>query len=236
MALLEDRVAFRFQASNRIANRYFEDRYARLLVAMSPQEAKQVLGFPPGYNPTSEEINKAFKKKVVENHPDRGGSHEKMVEVNVAKDILDGKGRWTPDTSPRTRPEHPARKPQEYDATLVGQDFAAAMADSGVPAGVEWKFVSIPEYFWESSNHPGHRIWVLYGNTDTKHIFLGLKERGESAGGLWLDDEGKLAGPGAGKFTKIMQDWQSSMIDVPLSQNIAKIAPKYIKQVGMAWV
>jgi hypothetical protein len=203
---------------------------------MSLQEAKSVLGFPPGASPTPEEINKAFKARVMENHPDRGGSHEKMVEVNVAKDILDGKGRatWQPDRSPKPpswsgagpyKRDPREQKKVEFDATIEGQDFAKAMGDSGAPAGVEWKFVSVPEYYWETTSHPGHKIWVLYGQTDQKHIFLGLKERGESAGGV-LTDKG---------FTKIMQDWQSSMIDIPVSQNVAKIAPKYLKAVGMAW-
>ena len=228
MSSMEKRLASRFYMPRRIASRFFENRYAKLLLAMLVQEAKIILGFPPAYNPTDEEVTKAYKKKVVENHPDRGGSHDKMVEVNVAKDVLDGKSRatWQPDTSPRPRTERPARKPVEYDATLEGQSFEKAMGDSGVPSGVEWKFVSVPEYYWETPGHPGHRIWVLYGQTDQKHIFLGLKERGESVGGVQTDKG----------FTKIMEDWQSSMIDTPVSQNIAKIAPKYLKSVGTAWV
>lgn len=69
----------------RVAARY------RLLFAMSYSEALEVLGVPPGAS--AEEINKAFKRKVLENHPDRGGDPKKMVELNVAKDIIDGKAR-----------------------------------------------------------------------------------------------------------------------------------------------
>lgn len=71
----------------------FRAMYARLFQAMSAQEAKAILGFPPHSDPSPTEIAKAYKAKAVENHPDRGGSHEKMVEINVAKEILEGKRR-----------------------------------------------------------------------------------------------------------------------------------------------
>lgn len=71
--------------------RYYRALYARLIRSMSMTDAKQVLGFPPSSNPSPEEISHAYKKKVFENHPDRGGDPAKMVEVNVAKDVLDQK-------------------------------------------------------------------------------------------------------------------------------------------------
>lgn len=225
----------RSQTTGRVASRFFEERYARLLLAMSLQEAKAILGFPPGAAPTPEEISKAYKRKAIENHPDRGGTHEKMVEVNVAKDVLEGKSRatWTPEPAPRR--ERPKPAPVEYGATLKGASFDEAYGSAGIPASVEWKFISIPEWYWPSSNHPGHRVWCLYGQNEQKHVFLAFKERGESAGGVWLDDQGKQAPPGTGKFTKIEQDWQSSLIEIPIAQNVAKIAPKYLKEVGTSW-
>ncbi|CAF1121030.1 unnamed protein product [Rotaria sp. Silwood1] len=39
-------------------------------------------------NATTEQINKAFKKKSLEHHPDRGGNHEMMQQINAAKDVL----------------------------------------------------------------------------------------------------------------------------------------------------
>ncbi|CAF1188305.1 unnamed protein product [Rotaria sordida] len=39
-------------------------------------------------NATTDQINKAFKKKSLEHHPDRGGSHEMMQQINAAKDVL----------------------------------------------------------------------------------------------------------------------------------------------------
>lgn len=75
------------------SNRTARELHVRLLIAMSLEEAKGVLGFPPGYHPTKAEINKAYKLRALESHPDRGGTTEKMVEVNVAKEVLDGKTR-----------------------------------------------------------------------------------------------------------------------------------------------
>ncbi|CAF4906102.1 unnamed protein product [Rotaria sp. Silwood1] len=55
-----------------------------------------VLGVEP--NATQEQISKAAKKKSLEHHPDRGGSHEKMQQVNAAREVLmDPKKRETYD-------------------------------------------------------------------------------------------------------------------------------------------
>lgn len=62
-------------------------RYARLIESMSLSEAKQILGLPEG-PVTTDEISKAYKTLALENHPDRGGDSEKMVDINVARDTL----------------------------------------------------------------------------------------------------------------------------------------------------
>jgi len=68
---------------------------ARLLVAMSTGEAKDILDFPPHANPSPEEVRKRLRTKVKELrvHPDQGGgAHSpKMVELSVAADILQGR-------------------------------------------------------------------------------------------------------------------------------------------------
>jgi len=74
----------------------------RLLLAMSMEEAKQALGFAPNANPSSGEIQRAYRAKAIQNHPDRGGDPKKMVVINVAKEILEGKRvndktEYTPD-------------------------------------------------------------------------------------------------------------------------------------------
>ena len=90
----------------------------RLFIAMSMGEAKQLLGFPPGASPTPREINKAYKAKAKANHPDKGGETYKMVELNVAKDILDGKRvndrtRIRRDDEPQEDPEVKRRREEE---------------------------------------------------------------------------------------------------------------------------
>ena len=95
--------------------------YARILRAMSIDEAKETLGFRPNQNPSQSEINKAYRAKALENHPDRGGNPEKMVEVNVAKDILEGKvnpRKTSPKKDPGMDPAEVARRKAEIKKRL----------------------------------------------------------------------------------------------------------------------
>ena len=67
------------------------EKHWRLFLAMSAADAAKILEVSEDASP--EELKKAYKRKVIENHPDRGGSNEKMVEVNVAMEVLEGKRR-----------------------------------------------------------------------------------------------------------------------------------------------
>jgi hypothetical protein len=204
----------------RVAERHWTERYAKLLVAMSVPEALGVLGFPPNANPTPQEITRAYRTKAFENHPDRGGDPSKMVEINVAKDVLERKPAWTP-YSPPPRREPPRRK-VEPDIVEEGQDFQKAV--SGMPHA-EWKFVSVPEWAWNSQNtsRPGNRIWAFYGFTNTKHVFAAIKNRGE--GTFWRGD----------KLVKQEQDWQASWLEYPIKTSLTKIAAKSLKTVATEW-
>ena len=232
------RIIHRFRVPYRIASKYFEERYAKLLLAMSYEEAKGVLGLTDNFTPA--DVQKAYRQQAFANHPDRGGDNATMIKINVAKDILEGKtkpDRSSPSSpSPSSWSAGPYKRdprdsiPWDKDPETVymkGETFEHAMSTSGIPAGVDWKFVSIPEWAYEEVYYPGHRVWVLYGQTDQKHVFLALKERGESMGVIDTD---------LGHKTHIEQDWQSSEVDVPISENISKIAARMIKEIGTSWL
>lgn len=86
---------------------------------MSMDEARQTLGFPSGYVPSPDEISKAYKGKAKRHHPDHGGDHQAMVEINVAKEVLLGKARPTaPRSSPSKSPEE-ARREEEATRRVV---------------------------------------------------------------------------------------------------------------------
>ncbi len=97
----------------------------RLFLSMSLSDAKVVLGFPPNSNPTPAEVSKAYRTKSFENHPDRGGSSKKMVEINVAKDILQGKREE--DNRPREEDEEERRQREDAERKRkAAEDLAEA--------------------------------------------------------------------------------------------------------------
>lgn len=212
----------------RVAQRYFADRYARLLLAMSMGEAKSILGFPPGASPSEQEVSKAYKSKAFENHPDRGGDASKMVEINVAKDILQGKqsptgpggrrqrrpsgppGGWTDeDRVPKDKPKPPP--------PVDGASFSQAMGS--IPGGIDWKFVSTVAYASDLKRIDGDAYWryyygwVAYGQTESHHVFAGIRvETAKQA----------MRGDGA---------WEAFHVGAPRKLNLIRLAPKMVKQI-----
>jgi len=163
------------------------DRYAFLLLSMSLQDAKAILGLPADVQPTPAAIKDAWKAKAFENHPDRGGDPAKMVEINVAKDILEGKQRPTYDRSAPSPAPSPGPSPYGGGGGGGGQrweppkpikvDFNEAKSKAGIPGGVEWKFVTDRQRGKSYSSDEYYRsegFWVAYGRTETKHIFVGI--------------------------------------------------------------
>ena len=157
--------------------------YALLLVSMTLDEAKTVLGLPPGGSPSHEEIQKAYRQKALQNHPDRGGDNAKMVEVNVAKDILEGKERPTYDRTPSPPSGGSAwspgpRRPPPPDNVVT---FDEAKGVAGIPSDVDWLFVTDRQR--ERGNYSGDEssssrvAFVAYGQTDSKHVFAAAQHR-----------------------------------------------------------
>jgi hypothetical protein len=158
------------------------DRYALLMISMSLADAKVTLGFPPDANPSPEEIQKAWRTMAFKVHPDRGGTNERMVEVNVAKDVLDGKQRPTyerpapsdpdPWAGSGGRPSTPREPAKKQEVT-----FDQAKAKAGIPGGVTWNFVTEPASGGYSSDEHMRRTvgYVFYGQTDQKHVFLAVE-------------------------------------------------------------
>lgn len=168
--------------SERVQYRYV---YARLFKAMSLEQAKKVLGLPLYSTPSRSDVMKAWRQRAFENHPDRGGDLNKMVEVNVAKDVLTGERPATPEAPPPTSRPEPSAPPQEeevveplYDAAT----FDEAVSEAGVSiSSVYWMWITQFENFEPESFEARVRGaldtgWVAYGRhrDSNDHIFLAI--------------------------------------------------------------
>jgi hypothetical protein len=191
---------------------------------MSRDQAKTILGFPPHYNPSEDEIRKNYKLKAIENHPDRGGDLDKMIEINVAKDILTGKAeeRWRPEPKPEPVRYKPPPRP-EAAYTVKGVPFAAAWSGAGVPSGTDWKFISEKVSLY-SKGFPIQPGCVLYGQTATQHVFCSIYKQ-ESTANVWPPTDAE------GKVFEVEDGWRAQAITAPIAKDLEKIAAKYIKQV-----
>lgn len=196
--------------ATKVARDYIAAIYTRLRTAMSLPEAKKVLGFPPEASPTPAEISKAYKSKALEAHPDRGGTNEQMVAVNVAKEILDGVRR--PDYAPKPPPPpsawgpakaEPPRGPAKVVDTIPGDSFETAM--SRVPMDIEWKIASKGVYV-RGVQPVNHNVWTFIGVGKDRVWVLAIKERPGTFKQDWAKNE----------LTEIKTGWQISMVSTPL--------------------
>lgn len=137
-----------------------------LKLAMSLDEAARILGVSP--NASADEVTRAYRQKVMENHPDRGGDNAQMVAINIAKEVLEGK-RSTPssysDEPVRSEPRQPPPPPIEVT-------FEEAMSQAGVPSGVDWKLVGAPSF--GGYGDTSIAACVVYGQKGHEHIFVSL--------------------------------------------------------------
>lgn len=153
-----------------VLDRFIAARVAqhwRLFLAMSIADAAKILEVSEDASP--EDLKKAYKRKVIENHPDRGGSNEKMVEVNVAMEVLEGRRRPSFD-----QPSDPWRQ-QQSDRPKpkpVRTSFADAKSEAGIPSGVEWKLRANTAF--GGYGDKSIAAVVVYGQTASQHIFVGI--------------------------------------------------------------
>lgn len=66
--------------------------------AMTPREARELLGVTPGAN--LEEIREAHRRLIAKVHPDSGGSDALASRVNLARDALVAELRRGPPRAP----------------------------------------------------------------------------------------------------------------------------------------
>lgn len=188
----------------------FRRLYAQLKVSMSMEDAARILGVEPGAS--DDEINRAYKKKVFENHPDRGGDPAKMVEVNVAKEVLEGKRRPSYDRTPsapsETYPDYTPSQERWKEPDPITVDFNQAKSKAGVPSNVEWLFVTDRQRSQGSYSGDESSRWstgyVAYGRTAEKHYFVGMHHHGYS--GYYV---------GHGGNTDV---WDMKVLDFPLKE------------------
>ena len=178
------------------------------------EEAAQLLGVPP--HASKSEIDKAYLEQVRKNHPDRGGDPDKMVEFNVARDILEGKRneKWKA-VEPGDEGDVGYPPPGSGGFTppvekRVEVSLQAAMSKEGVPSGIQWVLASNTGYGDQDMGAYSLIGIVYYGKTDTKHVFLGVYHDG-----------------GTNPFTRLTTNIFSCIVQTyPITSSIAEIAPR----------
>ena len=108
---------------------------------MKKSEALNILGLQDGF--TDDELKKAHRKKVVENHPDRfqdpaqkAAAEERTKKINEANDVLKS-GKWDPEYGPRYHTSSYGGAPYRSPYVNYG---------GGQSSGPEWVEVD-PEMF-----------------------------------------------------------------------------------------
>jgi hypothetical protein len=189
-----------------------------LVLAMSLDTAKKLLGFEETESPSQQDVEKAWKRKALEHHPDRGGDAEMMKQINIAHDVLTGKQR--PDRGGGS--SRPAPGGQPYDGpftyepppekkVVVTWDEAARKA--GVPtSGIEWKMKT--DSGFGGYGDKTQRGFVLYGQTSSEHVFVGIYSRS-------VDPN---------MYTNTTVDVTEMWVErVPLNKPLATVGPKVIR-------
>lgn len=137
---------------------------------MARYDAERILGLSSDY--TQEDLKTAYRAAVMKNHPDLGGNAERMVQINIAKSLIDsmfsedsnrvmhpvdaseayGDEYWAPVYSDSTEePSQPASSPASESTS---QDPAS---DSGEAAAAPSSSSDDPTHQDSSSSSTSHR-------------------------------------------------------------------------------
>src|SRR5579871_5138161 len=98
---------------------------------MAKRDYYEVLGV--GKTASADEIKKAFRKKAIEFHPDRGGDEAKFKEVNEAYEVLK-------DTSKRQRYDQFGHAGVGSSAASDGNPFAGGNPFGGQGQNINFDF------------------------------------------------------------------------------------------------
>lgn len=191
-----------------------------LVMAMSLDTAKKLLGFDEAATPSADEVSKAWKKKALQHHPDRGGDAEMMKQINVAHDVLTGKQRPDGGDSGSRRPGPRESAPYQWsrpETKKVRVSWDEARQKAGVPtSGVDWKFATQKGFggYSTGSRNESKSGFVLYGRSDKEHVFVSVFQHS-------LDD----------LYSATDRDIVRMQVQKhPLTKDLAGLAPKVIRE------
>jgi len=164
-------------ASYRIVRAWLARQAAN--VDLSWEDSLSTLGFHAGMSPSKAEVQSAWRALARKHHPDLGGDVDKMVELNAAKDILDGvrapsRGRVPTQEDYDTSPHATSRE------TVT---FAEAFRNVSIPSGVNWIFITeelraVNNYEGSEGSHNSSG-YVALGQTSTQMVVLLVKSSKE---------------------------------------------------------
>lgn len=184
--------------------------YLLLCLAMTKDEAQMLLGVSPFAS--SDDVNKAFKMKALQHHPDIGGDVETMKSLNVARDILLGERREERPYSPPPPSHEPPPIRREPKGKRIKTTWDEAEASSEIPHGVKWKFKTDTVY----SSYLGDLKtlgFVVYGVNNENHVFVACFNHREQNAFTGSD----------------IDVWKMWLQTYPISENLADIAPETIR-------
>jgi hypothetical protein len=191
MRSLQDRQGQGYDYDRR-GSAHYRKFYGRLVKAMSWSQALETLGFPSGATPSEDEVRKRQRDKLIAiNYKGLGGAADpkEATEINVAAEILRGRMDADRDAGPSHSP-HNYSTPRDYTPPQppppdLKVTFDEAKAKAGVPAGVEWLFVTEMQkgegdYSGDESTSR-KRGWVAVGQTGSNYVFVGVENQAYKA-------------------------------------------------------